>query len=143
MKVLLINPPLSDPTLPPHSISYLVGASKVTQDVDFRCIDCNIEGLNFLASETEVEKLLNNCDAARKAIEAKETFSRMDSIRYKALLAASSLSKEDISKAVSNLRSKRNFYNEEKYFDSVSVLERWMVAITSLGPAYALSLIHI
>ena len=55
---LLVNPPLTDPTQPYHSISYLVGAARAAGFTGGRCLDANIDALNHLARPENVGPLL-------------------------------------------------------------------------------------
>ncbi len=54
IQYLLINTPLTDPTAPYHSISYLVGATSNAGYTNITCLDANIEALNYLARPEQV-----------------------------------------------------------------------------------------
>ena len=43
IRYLLVNLPLTDPTVPYHSISYLVGATSNAGYTNFSCVDANIQ----------------------------------------------------------------------------------------------------
>jgi hypothetical protein len=66
---LLINPPLTDPTCPYHALSYVSAAARAAGFGKGRCLDANIEALNFVAQPQYVDDLLRSADRIRQDIE--------------------------------------------------------------------------
>src|SRR5687767_12111186 len=80
---LLVNTPLTDPTAPYHSISYLVGTAAAAGFTGFKALDANVQALNFLASRERMEALLETCAARRAELERKPRLTRLDQAAYR------------------------------------------------------------
>ena len=72
---LLVNPPLTDPTCPYHSISYLIAAASAVSFGSGRAIDANIDALNHLVAPEQVAMLLTRAQRCIDETERKSSFS--------------------------------------------------------------------
>ena len=66
LRYALINPPLTDPTTPYHSISYLVGAAEAAGFQSYSVLDANLLALEYASSEPAVAELLREGEEFRK-----------------------------------------------------------------------------
>src|SRR4051794_19407834 len=104
VEYLLINVPLTDPTAPYHSISYLVGATASSGFTNFSCLDANVEALNYLAQERNVAELLSQCAAIRAELEAKSRLTRAEQLTYRCAVKAVGLSANAVCEALAVLK---------------------------------------
>jgi hypothetical protein len=123
---LLINPPLTDPTYPYHSISYLVANCHEYGFTGYRCVDANIEALNYLARPEYVGTLISEASDVRAAIEARATLSRGDELRYQAALAGVGVVDDFMQRAIDVFRTPEDFYDYPTYRDAVNSCYRWL-----------------
>ncbi|WP_084964873.1 B12-binding domain-containing radical SAM protein [Thermoactinospora rubra] len=122
---LLINPPLTDPTQPYHSISYLVGAARAAGFTGERCVDANIDALNHLAHPHRVGALLDGAAKTRTRIEALSRLTRLDELTYRAALAAETLTADSVREAIQVFRNAESFYHYPTYRQAVMVMKLW------------------
>ncbi|MFC4531068.1 B12-binding domain-containing radical SAM protein [Sphaerisporangium dianthi] len=122
---LLINPPLTDPTQPYHSIPYLVGAARRAGFSGGRCLDANIDALNHLARPEQVGDLLDRAAQTRKRVEAADEVTRADELAYRAALAAQGLAPDFVGRAVEIFKDGPSFYHYPTYRQAVLAMKRW------------------
>jgi anaerobic magnesium-protoporphyrin IX monomethyl ester cyclase len=122
---LLVNPPFTDPTTPYHSIPYLVGAAREAGYVGERCVDANLDALEFLARPEQCAVLIDRARETRHRIDAAAVRTRGDELRYRLALAAEGLTPESVEGAIGVLRDPEQFYHLPTYKHAVSVLYRW------------------
>jgi hypothetical protein len=137
LRYLLVQPPLTDPTTPYHSISYLVGAARAAGFTNGVVIDANVEALNDAASEARVSELLASCASTRRDIERASSRTRLDELRYQAALAASRLSPDSVEKAIAILKDPRTFYDFNVYDRARRTILCWLKALSSVGLPFA------
>lgn len=123
---LLVNPPLTDPTYPYHSISYLVANCHDHGFTDYRCVDANIESLNYLAQPDHVAGLLRAAAEVRVEVEAKDRPSRAEEMRYQTALSAAGLSDDFMHRAIEVFRSPDAFYDYQTYRDAAMAAHRFL-----------------
>ncbi|GGL05294.1 hypothetical protein Sme01_63840 [Sphaerisporangium melleum] len=122
---LLINPPLTDPTQPYHSIPYLVGAARRAGFSGGRCVDANIDALNHLARPEQVGGLLDRARRTRERIEAAEAVTRADELDYRAALAAEGLAPDFVARAIEIFKDGPSFHHYPTYRQAVLAMKRW------------------
>lgn len=122
---LLLNPPFTDPTTPYHSIPYLVGAAREAGYVGERCVDANLDALEYLARPEQCAVLIARAREVRARIDAAAVRTRGDELRYRQALAAEGLTPESVQGAIAVLRDPEHFYHLPTYKHAVSVLYRW------------------
>jgi len=130
---LLINPPLTDPTAPYHSISYLIGAATAAGYENFSCLDANVIALNYLAQEDEVADLLETCRAIRSRLEHKRCLTRWDQLLYRYALRGVGMEPDSVIQAIHVLKDPKLFYHYPSYRSAVQVVKRWLGALSVRG----------
>jgi anaerobic magnesium-protoporphyrin IX monomethyl ester cyclase len=131
---LLVNPPLTSPVNPYHSISYLVGATRAAGFTDYRCVDANVEALNYLARPDLIEPRLERARQECARLEAADVLSRADELRYQAALAAEGLSSDFMQQAIGIFRDPSLFYHYPTYRQAVMAVRRWLELLSLDGP---------
>jgi anaerobic magnesium-protoporphyrin IX monomethyl ester cyclase len=132
---LLINPPLTDPTQPYHSIPYLVGSARSEGFTAYRCVDANIDGLNYLADPRRVADLLQRAADIRHAVGKSASITRSDELSFRIALAGCGLAPDFVSKAISVFRSPDLFYHNPTYRQAVMAVQRWQELLSLDGAA--------
>jgi anaerobic magnesium-protoporphyrin IX monomethyl ester cyclase len=133
LRYLLVSLPLTDPTSPYHSISYLVGAATAAGYTDFSCLDTNIESLNYLARPDQVATLIDECARHRAELEAKDRLTRGEQMRYRYALKGLLLAPETVSRAIQVMTDPDQFYDYSVYREAVVALRRWLDALSVRG----------
>lgn len=134
---LLINPPLTDPTEPYHSLPYLIGATRNREFTDYRCLDANIEGLNFLAAPERVADLLGRAVRLRARVADSPAITREDEIRYQIALAAEGLQPDFVTRAIEIFRDPELFYHHPTYRQAALAMRRWLSLLCLDGVPHA------
>lgn len=122
---LLINTPLTDPSSPYHSISYLIGAATAHGYLDFECIDANIDMLNHLADPMNTRSLLERANSYIAMADELPRLSRVQQVHYRRALMGTGLTPAYIAEAVSVLRNPDEFYDYDLYQRAVMIVKRW------------------
>jgi radical SAM superfamily enzyme YgiQ (UPF0313 family) len=122
---LLINPPLTDPTQPYHSIPYLVGAARAAGFTGERCVDANIDALNHLAQPEQVGALIDRAEKARVRIESLPELTRLDELNYQAALTVETLTADSVRRAIEIFKNEEFFYHYPTYRQAVLVMKAW------------------
>lgn len=122
----LVNTPLTDPTAPYHSISYLLGSTVRAGYSRFTCVDANLDALNFLTREDQVKILLNECSHLVESIEKLPQLTRLDELTYRYAIKSQGFSASAPEEAIKILKDNRNFYDYEKYREAVMAIQRWL-----------------
>lgn len=130
---LLITPPLTDPTSPPHSLSYLIGAAAAAGYSDFLALDANIEALNFLARPAAVAQLLRECTALGGRLETKHALTRAEQLAYRYALKAVGFAPDAPQRAIHIFRDPELFYHYPTYRQAVLVITRWLDLLSVRG----------
>ncbi len=130
---LLCNTPLTDPTAPYHSISYLVGATEKAGHLGHRCLDLNLEVLDYAARPSQVESLLEECARQRARIEAIPMPNRADQLLYRHALLSVGFPASAPAEAIASLQSGDRFYDPVHYRECMLVLQRWMSMLSVAG----------
>jgi hypothetical protein len=130
---LLVNVPLTDPTGPYHSISYLVGATSAAGFTNATCVDANIEALNYMAQPEQVEDLLKLCRDVRGSIEEQPRLTRGQEWLYRHAVKAVGLQPDSVRRAIEVLQDPELFYDYGHYRHAVQILKRWMDVLSVRG----------
>lgn len=138
MPYLLINSPMSDPTAPYHSISYLVGQASTSGFTSYYCADVNIAMLNYMAQPEQMTRLLDIAARERARIETGESISRADELTYRCALSAVGLNPDSAQRAITVLRDPDSFFDYNEYRQATMVLRRWtnLFCLDSLPGAF-------
>lgn len=130
---LLCNTPLTDPTAPYHSISYLVGAAERSGYLGHRCVDLNLEMLDSAAQPGQMTGLLDDCAAVRKRIESLAQPTRSDELLYRHAVQAIGFTETTACAAIDVLRSPDRFYDPRLYRQAMLALSRWLAILSVRG----------
>lgn len=122
---LLINPPITDPTEPYHSIPYLVAAARAAGYRGERCVDANLDAFEFLARPEQCARLIERARRLRRELDCAPVRTRGDELRYRQTLAAEGLTADSVRGAIAVLRDPELFYHLPTYKHAVAVLYRW------------------
>ncbi|MET9468193.1 radical SAM protein [Streptomyces sp. NPDC006544] len=123
---LLVNPPITDPTTPYHSIPYLVGAAREAGHTTYGCVDANLEAFEYLADPERFGAAIDSARRTRAGIEGRSgPLSRYDEIRYRQSLAAEGLTASSARDAVRVFKDPELFYHPPTYAQAVAVMSRW------------------
>jgi anaerobic magnesium-protoporphyrin IX monomethyl ester cyclase len=122
---LMINPPVTDPTEPYHSIPYLVAAAREAGYHGERCVDANLDAFEFLAAPEQCARLIERARRLRRQLDAAPVRTRGDELRYRQTLAAEGLTADSVRGAIAVLRDPELFYHLPTYKHAVAVLYRW------------------
>lgn len=121
VQYLLVNPPVTDPTTPYHSIPYLVAATRAAGFGDCECVDANLEAFEYLSQPEQVTAAIGHA----RAIARRRPRSRADELHLRLALSAEGLEPEAVPAAVSVLRDPELFYHWPTYRQAGAVLQRW------------------
>jgi len=133
IKYLLINTPLTDPTLPYHSIPYLVGATTKAGFTGYFCLDLNIELLNYMAQEAQVAHLIDACNLIRSTLRQKTKLTRNEQMLYGSALKGCSLKPNSVLSAIQIMKNSDTFYNYTLYSQAVETISKWIDALSVKG----------
>lgn len=123
---LLINPPLTDPTCPYHSISYLLAATESSGFHGGCALDANLEALNHLIETEQVAGLIARARGCIEEIEHRSSLTRMDELRYLYALKCLALTPDMPRAAVDTFRDPVAFYDYPRYRRAVTVINNWI-----------------
>ncbi|GAA4933717.1 B12-binding domain-containing radical SAM protein [Streptomyces coeruleoprunus] len=136
---LLINPPVTDPTTPYHSIPYLVGAAREAGHTAYGCVDANLDAFEYLADPARFGAAIDSARRTRAGIESRRgPLSRHDEIRYRLSLAAEGLTASSARHAIAVFKDPELFYHPPTYAQAVAVMTRWWDLLALDMPAGAL-----
>ncbi|WP_329134484.1 radical SAM protein [Streptomyces sp. NBC_01476] len=136
---LLVNPPVTDPTTPYHSIPYLVGAARAAGHGTYACVDANLDAFAHLSRPDRFGAAIDRARRLRAAIEAGPVPpTRHDEIRYRMTLAAEGLTPTSARDAIAVFKDPDLFYHPPTYAQAVAVMARWWDLIALEMPPGAL-----
>lgn len=136
---LLINPPITDPTGPYHSLSYLAGAAHQAGFDQCEMIDLNIDSLNFLAQHDRVTKLLDFARSRHEnlvSLASQRTLTRREAMHLEIAECAVTMQAEWVLEAIESMQSNASFYDYPLYCAATDVLESWLALLSLQGYPY-------
>ena len=133
LRYLLVNVPLTDPTSPYHSISYLVGAATAAGYGNFSCLDANVQALNYLARPEQVAALIDECGRVRDELETRDRLTRGEQLLYRYALKAVGLERDTVGRAIQVMTDPERCYDYALYREAVVALKRWMDLLSVRG----------
>jgi len=134
---LLVNSPLTDPTAPYHSLSYLVGAAAARGFTGYKCLDANVDGLNYLARPENVAALLDRARTVLAEIETAPSVRLGDEVRYQLALSAHGLQPTFVADAIKIFQDAELFYHHPTYRQAVTAMSRWQDLMSLDGLPWA------
>src|SRR5207249_2743050 len=115
------------------SIPYLVGATTAAGFSGWRCLDANIEALNFMAAPEQVGNALLFAAEVRHELEGRERLSRGEQLLYRYALRGVGLAPDSIQRAIGILQDEELFYDYGYYRQAAMVLKRWLDVLSIQG----------
>ena len=124
MKIVLIHPPLDDPTLPYHSIAYLRGhlAHNGFHDVSAR--DLNVEFVNYCLEEDVIRQFYDEIDARQKRFASRGGLAFNEQEEFYQLWSAERVDPRLVREAAAVQRNYDAFIDFDAYHHSVVRLRR-------------------
>lgn len=132
-RVMLLYPPITDPTAPYHSLVYLASYAKARGFRDIEVRDTNIEALQHLAQPEVMEGLLEEWAARRRALGSQARLSRFQQLEFEQLTRAAALQPGHPSQAIAALRDPEIFYDFAAYRHAVHTIQTWLQALSCDG----------
>src|SRR5580704_8879233 len=109
MKLLLVHPPLDDPTLPYHSTAYLKGNLLARGFTDVVMRDINIEFVNYTFEPAIFSAFNEEADRRIQDFGEREHLSFQEQEEYQALFSTSRTDITSLERAVQGLRALDSF----------------------------------
>jgi radical SAM family protein len=132
MKIMLIHPPVDDPTIPYHSTAYLKGHLKANGFEDVTMRDINVEYANYTWEEGTIKSFYQEAEARLHRIGQADALDFREQERYYALLAVHRRDPLEIGKAVAAFRCRETFLDYETYVKSLDVLMHYQNFLAAL-----------
>lgn len=132
MKIVLIHPPLDDPTIPYHATAYLAGHLRAKGFDDVVMRDVNIEYVDDAVKPDTVRWVYEEIERHIENFRQAGELSYPDQEAYYRLLSKPRIDPAEITEAVSTLRDKDRFLDYPRYLKSVSILAGYMGVIGAL-----------
>lgn len=133
MKMMLIHPPLDDPTIPYHSTAYLKGHLHANGFDNVTMRDMNVEYVNHTFSSATVEALYAEAESRLSRLSATSSLRYQDQEMYYGLLATSGTEPSKITQAVANLRNKEALLDFRSYLESLNTLTGYLAFLGALS----------
>jgi radical SAM family protein len=130
--IVLVYPPLTDPTSGYHSLSYLDAFARSHGLEQARIIDANIESFYFSLTENEAKKTLRIVQERRTRLEAGDS-SGLNDREQTALWVAGRTSPEEVRAAVGILKDPDAFYQYPLYRWATERVISWMNTLSATG----------
>lgn len=132
-QILLLKPPLTDPTAPYHSLVYLASFLKCNGHSNIVVRDLNIEALEFAWQPSELMTLKTFAEARLEELNRRESLSGLEQMEYVLCNRSRAISAGDMVSAVSTLRDPSKFYNYALYKRAVKTLTNWLEVLSIRG----------
>ncbi len=132
---LFINPPLTDPTAPYHSLSYLAATARQAGFANLSVIDANVESLNFVFDPSSAEAILHRINTWWP----REPHTNLNILRSKITNIARQYASLSPTAAIEALKSEASFYSIDEYNKAVSTILDWLDIITFDGLPFSYS----
>lgn len=126
MKLMLIHPPLDDPTVPYHSTAYLKGHLNANGFHDVAMRDVNIEYVNWLLQPDTVAAMNELASVKLKDISCGSALGYQAQEAYFGLLATGRCDPHDIERAAKELRASESFLQFPRYMKNLDALTNYM-----------------
>jgi anaerobic magnesium-protoporphyrin IX monomethyl ester cyclase len=123
--VLLLYPPITDPTSPYHSLTYLDSYARAHGYPAADIIDVNIEAFHFSYTPGAAAWLVGRLAAVREQ--------PGDAVKQAAMLGVGEPDADAVRSAVATLRDTARFYDYDSYQDAVSQIQGWMSCLGAAG----------
>src|SRR5215813_7871902 len=133
MKILLIHPPLDDPTLPYHSGAYLKGHLALNGFSDVHLRDINIEYINHLFQQETLQELYDAAERRLSHLTRKPALDFQEQDEYFELLTAPRRTHSELAQALNFFRSRKTFLDYGMYVRYLTVLREHVRFVGALS----------
>lgn len=133
MRLLLIHPPLDDPTQPYHSLAYLAGHLDHNGFKDFAIRDINIEFVNYCLEESQINLFNEEIQNRLRALSSKPKLGFSEQDEYYTLWNAPKLAPANVQRAVEGLRTRELFLDLPTYFNNAQLVADYFTSLSALS----------
>lgn len=132
MKIVLIHPPLDDPTIPYHATAYLAGHLRANGFNDVVMRDVNVEYVDDAVKPDAVQWVYAEIEKRLENFRQASELTYVEQEEYYRLLARQRFSPAEITEAVATLRTKDKFLDYPSYWKGVNTVVAYMGALGAL-----------
>jgi anaerobic magnesium-protoporphyrin IX monomethyl ester cyclase len=129
-KIMLIHPPLDDPTIPYHSTAYLTGHLQHNGFTDVSMRDINVEFVNYCLEDSIANSFYEEATRRLAFLASRPSLNFREQEQYYAFLSAR---RPDLQAAVRALRDMDSFLDYDSYVSSVRDLNSYFGFLGSLS----------
>ncbi|MEV0253783.1 B12-binding domain-containing radical SAM protein [Streptomyces sp. NPDC050732] len=133
VKVLLLYPPLTDPTAPYHSLTYLRSHVVAQGFPDVGIRDTNVEAFHHTLLPDRHRAVVERAHRRRAHLLAARDLTAEEQRELALLLTAEVSDLRALTAAVDTLRSAEEFYDYRRYRAAVGRIQAWMGLLSTLG----------
>lgn len=133
MRIVLLYPPLTDPTSPYHSLTYLRSHASAQGFTDITIRDANIEAFHHSLRPERFAAVVAEVRARRDRLLAANRLTDEQSAHLAALLAVDLADRPALLDAIDVLRDPERFYDYEQYRRAIGRVQSWMTILSGLG----------
>jgi len=133
MNIMLVHPPLDDPTIPYHSTAYLKGHLLRNGFANVTLRDLNVEFVDHMLQPTSIASMFEEGHKRIAAFVRKKSLTYPDQEEYYRLLSCLRRDPDAISRAAQGLRDARMFLDFESYRRNVETISKYMEMLGSLS----------
>ena len=131
--MLLLYPPLTDPTSPYHSLTYLRSHAVAQGFCDITIRDTNIEAFHHTLRPGPYRRVVQDARQRQRELLARTAPSEPEEREMALLLTAEVADRDALLAAVRTLRSPEEFYDYARYRAAVGRIQGWMGVLSTLG----------
>ena len=133
MNIMLVHPPLDDPTIPYHSTAYLKGHLLRNGFTDVALRDLNVEFVDYLLQPANIARMFAEGYNRVAAFSRKSSMGYEHQEEYYRLLSCVRGDQDAISRAAAGLRDPKIFQDFESYRRNVDTISKYMEMLGSLS----------
>lgn len=133
MKMTLIHPPLDDPTIPYHSLAYLLGHMAHNGLTDVTIRDINIEFVNYCLERENIDGFYEEGEDRLRRYGAAGGLSFREQESYITLWSHDRLPADEVLGAVRGMRERESFLDYPTYLKNVGVLLKYFNHLGALS----------
>ena len=139
MKLILIHPPLDDPTRPYHAVAYLLGALQGHGFRDTSVRDLNAEFVTWCLQRTSILYFYSEAALRLRAFKAKAALTAVEQDEYLCLWTARRHSPARLAEAVCTMRQFELFRDYEAYQEAAGLINDYFSLLGALSYPAAIS----
>jgi len=133
MKLLLVHPPLDDPTLPYHSLAYLKGNLVANGFHDAVVRDINIEYVCYTFEPGPFAEFNAECDRRIQDLAARPRLNYLEQEEYQALVSSNRTTIEELQRAAQGFRVRESVLDYRLYLKNLNCLTGYLGLLGALS----------